>query len=92
MKPKKSTTKKYFWIYFFFLYAGELSVIFILFKKIRGLFLGPQIGENKIVSYSQYFGYPYYFDTILFFVIIFSPSIIMFILKFAMKKKNFSHE
>lgn len=54
---------------------------FVLYKKMRGLFPPPQIGSEKLVGFAQYFGYPIYFDTIFFFLIVSIPLIVTIILK-----------
>lgn len=48
-------------------------ILLINFRSFRSLVFGPEIGKEKIVGYTHYFGYPFYFDTILFFVFIFVP-------------------
>lgn len=78
----KSTMQlKYVKIIFLSIFSlcTELVLILLFFRQIRDLFPAPEIEENKIIGYSQYFGYPFYFDTFIFFLIIFSiPIIILF--------------
>lgn len=57
------------------------------FKKIRVLFPTPMINENKLVGFSQYYGYPFYFDTIFFFFIILLPVIVLLIFYFWEKRR-----
>ena len=49
--------------------------IFLLFgfKKIRTIFPPPEINADKLIGFSQYFGYPLYFDTLFFFFLFFIP-------------------
>lgn len=61
---------------FFFLF------LFICSKYIRQSLPPPQILDNKIVGFSQFFGYPLYFDFYLFFLILFIPVITFFIFYF----------
>lgn len=65
---------------YFFIQVIVLLIAGITFRKVRELFPPTQILENKTVGYSQYFGYPYYFDTFVFFIIMFSPIIVCFII------------
>lgn len=60
--------------------------IFATFRYIRSLFYPPEILEEKIVGYAQYFGYPFYFDTLLFFIFVLTPIAPLFYILF--KKKN----
>lgn len=63
-------------------------IVFILFRNIRALFPPPEIYSNKIVGYSQYFGYPFYFDNILFWAILVVTFFAPFTLKLWKKKKR----
>jgi len=56
--------------------------IFIGFKKIRMFFPPPEITSEKLVGFTQYFGYLIYFDSIIFLLIIFLPVVILFIFSF----------
>ncbi len=49
------------------------------FKIIKALLLPPEIGNDKLVGFSQYFGYPFYFDTLFFFVLLFIPIVIFIV-------------
>ena len=64
---------------FFVLFLVVVS-LGLSFRKTRDLLPPTEIGPQKIVGYTQYFGYPFYLDTIIFFVFICSPfiSIILF--------------
>ncbi|MEK7533762.1 MAG: hypothetical protein AAB600_00335 [Patescibacteria group bacterium] len=60
------------------LFYFSIEVLLTLFfRKIRNLFPIPTIGENKIVGYAQYFGYPFYFDNFVFFLFIISPLLLL---------------
>jgi hypothetical protein len=61
---------------------GVLTSVIISFRTLRDLLPNPKIGENTSIGYAQYFGYPLYLDSIVFFVIVFSPVIYLIILKF----------
>ena len=63
-------------IYIFIIYL----FIFLNFRYLRSLFGRPEIGENGIIGYAQYFGYPLYFETILFAIFILAPIVIFYIL------------
>ena len=54
--------------------------ILMTFRQLRSLFSYPKIAEDGIVGYAQYFGYPMYFETIIFFIFVFSPVLVFFIL------------
>jgi len=55
-------------------------VIYLKFRKIRDYF--PKPNQNgEIIGFSQYFGYPYLFDTILFISLILIPISFYFVLK-----------
>ncbi len=67
-----------------------LCYIFVLlhFRSLRMLFPYPKINSEKMVGFSQYFGYPFYFDTVLFFIIMLSPIVVILTIKiFHMYKK-----
>ncbi|MCL5438471.1 MAG: hypothetical protein M1268_00595 [Patescibacteria group bacterium] len=57
-----------------------LIILMLGFKKTRSLFPPPEIGNDKLIGFSQYFGYPFYFDTIFFFMLILIPICIFVIL------------
>lgn len=64
-----------------------LIFLALTFKKIRALFPIPIIGNDRLVGFSQYFGYPLYFDTIFFFFIISLPLLIFSLFYFLEKRK-----
>ena len=63
-----------------------LASIFFTFRYFRSLFYPPLILDNKIVGYAQYFGYPFHFDTLLFFIFLLIPVLAFFYIAF--NKKN----
>lgn len=68
-----------------FLQVMGISLIFgflmlISFKRIRGLFPIPDINSEKIIGYAQYYGYPLYFDTLLFFSFLLVPAVAFYLL------------
>ncbi len=64
----------------FLLTLSSYFVIYLKFRKIRDYF--PKPNQNgEIIGFSQYFGYPYLFDTILFIALILIPISFYFVLK-----------
>lgn len=57
----------------------QLFIFFMLFRPIRNEMALPWIGEQKIVGYSHYTGYPFFIDTVLFFVLMSTPITACFI-------------
>ncbi len=74
--------KKMFWSCFIFLFF-IIGVSAVCFRYLRNIFSNHQIAKSASVGYAQYFGYPLYLDSILFFVIVFSPIIFYIIVKLA---------
>lgn len=66
--------------------TSAVAILFLMltFKKLRIFFPPPEISNEKLIGFAQYFGYPFYFDTLIFFLIIFLPILILFI--FSVKK------
>lgn len=88
MLCSKSTIMKYnarILLSAFFIYTIELIILLKYFRVIRGLFAVPEIGREKIIGYAQYVGYPMYFDIFLFYILLFSPVAIIWILYFIRK-------
>ena len=54
------------------------AVLIILLRPVRSLFPLPEIGSDKIIGYSQYFGYPLSFDTLYFSILILVPLLVVF--------------
>ena len=71
------------WIAMFFILS---LLIFISFRVLRKMFPLPEINQEKIVGYSQYYGYPLYFDTILFFTFLLLPIVTFILCKKIFKK------
>lgn len=63
------------------------AFLLINFKRIRSLFPPPEIGEEKLVGFAQYYGYPFYFDTIFSFFLILIP-ILTFIFLYKLNKRK----
>ncbi len=59
----------------------EIAVLFATFRQFRLLFHPAKITDAKVIGFAHYFGYPFYFDTIIFFLIFLSPIIIVGLLK-----------
>lgn len=71
--------------YFLMGFAGLLVtwlIILLYFRLFRNFFPIPRIGEEKIVGFAHYYGYPFYFDTVMFFIFILSPLILVVFTKF----------
>lgn len=64
--------------------VSVVVIFFIMaaFKKIRAVFPPPEITKDKLVGFTHYFGYPIYFDNMIFLLIIFLPVVILFIFSF----------
>ena len=63
------------------------SFLLINFKKIRAIFPPPEISNNNLIGFAQYFGYPLYLDTVFFFFLIFTPALTFIFLHFIFKNK-----
>lgn len=69
--------------------AGLFIVIFAFnFRFLRDTLPPPQIHTNKIVGYSQYFGYPFFLDTATILLLLLLPVILFFLLGILKKKHN----
>jgi len=66
----------------------EALVIFANFRAIRESFPTTEIAKNKIIGYSHYYGYPFYFDTFIIFFLLLSPIIICLLI--ALRRKLIS--
>lgn len=71
----------------FLLFIGGVVFFGLFFRKIRDMLPPPQINQTKIVGYTQYFGYPFFLDTVIFFLFLLFPFII-FSLLYLLKKKS----
>lgn len=67
------------------LFCFEAVLILFFFRKIRNLFPIPIIEDSEIIGYSQYFGYPFYFDTFIFLAVLLSIPSIIVLAKFLIK-------
>lgn len=54
--------------------------ITLYFRQLRDVLPSPEIDQSSVVGYSQYFGYPFFIDTVLFFAMVFIPLILFFVL------------
>lgn len=59
---------------FFVLTISEIAVLVALFRPIRAIF-GSGEGSIDTVGYTQYFGYPTYFDSLYMFFLVALPCI-----------------
>ena len=64
----------------------EIFLILVFFRKLRSIFPPPPIEKSGIVGFAQYFGYPFYFETIVFLVVVISPFVIVSIIKYLKKQ------
>jgi hypothetical protein len=56
-------------------------IILVSFRYVRSsLAIDSKNIQADIVGYSQYFGYPLYFETIIFFIFVLSPIVVFYIL------------
>jgi hypothetical protein len=64
--------------------VSTLMIFFLMlgFKKIRAFFPPPEIANEKLVGFAQYFGYPFYFDSIVFLLVVLLPILMLFIFSF----------
>jgi len=64
-----------------------ILILMLNFKKVRALFPIPEIGNDKLIGFSQYYGYPFYFDTVFFFFLIFLPIGVFMVVYLLSKNK-----
>lgn len=64
-----------------------ISVLTLNFKGIRTLFPVPEIGKDKLIGFAHYYGYPLYYDTIFFFILIFIPILNFSVIYWLSKSK-----
>lgn len=62
--------------------------IFFAFRHIRNFFPASYIANNLIISYAQYNSYPLYFDTVLFFIIVFITFLVSFLYNFFLESRE----
>lgn len=75
----KGIQKKWYVIVTTGILFAEIVLFVLLFRKIRDGAMPPPIGSTYIVGYTQYFGYPFYLDTGIFFFFVLTPVIILWI-------------
>jgi len=74
--------KRAWWLlveFFVFLFILFFNLLF--FKPLRDNLPPSMIGRSDVVGYAQYYGYPFYLDTVIFFILIFHPIILFALLK-----------
>jgi hypothetical protein len=59
--------------------------VFFSFREMRAMIPPPEITGEKLVGFAQYFGYPLYFDTYIFALIILLPVLIFIFFSFKRK-------
>ncbi len=62
------------------LFLFELVILLMFFRPLRRLSPPPEITKVGTVGFAHYFGYPFYFETIVFWSVFLSPIIIVGIL------------
>lgn len=55
--------------------AVQLLLLFFYIKQFRALFLPATVRDSEIIAFTQFSGYPFWFDLIIFFVLLFTPLI-----------------
>jgi hypothetical protein len=70
----------------FAFYSIAAAILLLKFRNLRELFPPTQIGEYKIVGFAQYYGYPFYYDNLIFAALILLPSLIFILIYFLYKK------
>ncbi len=81
-KNEKIRIFKYLAIVLFIEIITLLSV-----RKVRDYFPGPEITDEKIIGYSQYFQYPVNFDYLFFITLILVPVFTALLIRFLNSKK-----
>ena len=61
----------------FFILAAQLGLLFLYIKQFRAEFSPTPITESKIVAFTQFSGYPFWFDTIVFLALLLLPVLII---------------
>jgi hypothetical protein len=78
---KKSWYKKIFFI-FGASYFTYIAITALSFKKFRDLFSSKPQVNTDLLGFPQYYGYPLYLDTAIFFAVILFPVVFFFLMKF----------
>ncbi len=74
-KSRLFVSKYRFVLFFLISFSLYLAFLLVSVRYIRNLFPIPQISSSKIVGYAHFTGYPFYFDTIFIFSIVFFPLV-----------------
>lgn len=74
----------------FLFYNYSLWVMLVLFmglkfRELRKLFPIPKIDDNRIIGFVHYNGYPMYFDTVIFLVLLLCPILMIVLYKLIYK-------
>ena len=64
-----------------------LGIFAVYFRKLRDVMPDPAISKETSIGYSQYFGYPLYLDSLIFFILILSPVLFYIFIKLLQKSK-----
>lgn len=74
--------KKLRWLLIELFVLGVIvSIIVVFFRQIRDIFPPAMIGTSHVIGYAQYYGYPFYLDTIIFFVLLLHPLVVFLFFK-----------
>lgn len=89
-KAIKNTWFSFFLVFFttIALLIIQIVVLFVTFRELRLFFPPAKITDAKVIGFSHYFGYPFYFDTIIFFLLFLSPVIFVGFQKFIDNKRK----
>lgn len=91
MKRVKSIDKSIFpdlklFVFTSLITAFVYAVLGVGFRHLRDLFPKPE-STGEIIGFAQYFGYPLFFDNVLFWILIITPVAAYFILKSKLYEK-----
>lgn len=65
-----------------------LGIFAVSFRKLRDIMPDPAISKETSIGYAQYFGYPLYLDSIIFFILMLSPVLFFTLVKILQKSKK----
>jgi hypothetical protein len=77
---------------FVFYVSIALCILALLFRTLRDILPDPELKVDTSIGYAQYFGYPIYLDTFLFFLLLLLPVIYFFGIRIFSKTKIKRHE
>jgi hypothetical protein len=82
--------KKQWWLLVELIVLGLISFITIIFwRQIRDSLPPAMIGKSHVVGYAQYYGYPFYLDVTIFFILVLHPvAVFLFFKHREQYKKN----